>query len=180
MGTPRKDLKYTKWHGPTCWWVRILSSSEENNCFHASNSGARPEAFSTFKDAWQYLEKLIFNWFTMYKYRLGKAPSHLIVMDEPTTYLKESEIFPTSASMYAYISLYGWKGSRIYWELPSTFAYSYTSVLCCLHFTEIRQWISEYLLHIQSFAVKQTVPDLNGFRAGKRSRTLQVVCANEA
>jgi len=87
--------------------VRILSSSEENNCFHTSNSGAPPEAFSTFIDAWQYLEKLIFNCVIMYKYKLGKGLCHLIVMNKPTTYLKESETFPTSTSMYAYISLYG-------------------------------------------------------------------------
>lgn len=47
-----------------------------------------------------------------------------------STYFKESVTFPTSANMWAYTSLYGWKGSRINWEFPSNFEYSYISVLC--------------------------------------------------
>ena len=47
-----------------------------------------------------------------------------------SSYFCAAESLPTSASMWAYMILYGWNGNKIYWEFPSVLEYSYNSVLC--------------------------------------------------
>jgi len=41
--------------GNTCWWVLILSSRDNTNCFHVSTSGER-QVFKDLSSAWQYLK----------------------------------------------------------------------------------------------------------------------------
>jgi hypothetical protein len=143
-----KIIKTKRRQWSTCWWVLILSSRDNTICFHVSTSGARP-VFKDFSTAWQYLRSNDNN-------EIDPIENN-IADNIPWTYFNESEIFPTSASIYAYISLYGWNECKTNWEFPSSFEYSYNSVLCpsshqmsLSYFgdTSIQKKISNYTEHV--------------------------------
>ena len=89
-------------------------------------------------------------WYTIDRvcYKSLLINQHILWLTIPTDYihnkenitqrtnLDASDIFPASANIYAYSSLYGWNGTKIYCEFPNTLAYSKISVLCRKHITQ--------------------------------------------